>query len=102
MRELSYAQDGDLRRPNDSVAFAVVAQMAAPGNMSDDQDVSPRSFRCPVQQFRNISAVDDDLSLRAHVLLEFGHLFGRETCERLLPLRVDVESAGPKVSGYAK
>ena len=60
MRELSYAQDGDLRRPNDSVAFAVVAQMAAPGNMSDDQDVSPRSFRCPVQQFRNISAVDDD------------------------------------------
>ena len=59
-----------MRLPNDPVALAVVSQMASPGNVSDDQDVGFRLLRRPVQQLRDIAAIDDDFGLRAHVLLK--------------------------------
>ena len=74
----SDAQHRDLRRPNDPVAVAVVSQMAAPRNVSDNQDVSLRSLRRSVQQLRNIATIDDDFGLSAYVLLKLGDLFDGE------------------------
>jgi hypothetical protein len=78
VEESSDAQDRDVRLPNDPIAFAVVPQMAAGGNVSDDQDVSLRLLCRSVQQLRDIAAIDDDFGLRAHVLLKLGDLFGGE------------------------
>ena len=83
-----------MRFPNDPIAFAVVPQMASPRAVSDDQDVSLCLLRRSVQRLRNIAAIDDDLGLRAHVLLKLGDLFGGEADDPLLSNGIDMGSAG--------
>ena len=91
---LSEAQHRNVRRPNDPISFAVVPQMASPRNVSDDQNVGLGSLRRPIQQLRDIAAIDDDFGLRAYVLLKLGDLFGGETDDLLLPNGIDVGSTG--------
>ena len=47
---MSDAQDRDSRLPNDPVAFAVVPEMASPGNVSDDQT---SAFVCSAARFNS-------------------------------------------------
>jgi len=68
--------------------------MAAPRTVSDDQEVSLDPLRRPVQQFRDIAAIDDDLGLRANLLLKVGDLLGGEADDHLLPRGIDVGTAG--------
>ncbi len=44
-----------------------MAQMAAPGNVSDDQHVSLRLLRRAIQQLRDTAAIDDNFGLRTYV-----------------------------------
>jgi len=82
-----------VRFPNNPVAFAIVPQMAAPRNVSKDQNISLRLLCRPVQQLRDIAAIDDDFGLRAHFLLKPGDLFGGGAHNCQLPHGVDMGSA---------
>jgi hypothetical protein len=70
-------------------------KMTAPGNVSDNQDISLGSLCGSVQQLRDIAAIDDDVGLRAQVLLKLGDLFGGEADDLFLPRLINVRSAGP-------
>ena len=58
-----------------------------------NEDVGFRLLRGPVQQLWDVATVDDDLNVRADILLKFGDLLGPHANDRLLPLRVDEVTA---------
>jgi len=90
---VSDAEDRNPRLANESIAVAVVSQVTATGNMSEDHKVGFRLFRRPGQRLRDVAAFDDDIEIRAHILLKFADLFCGEADDLLLPFGIDVDSS---------
>jgi len=67
--------------------------MASAGNVSDDQQISLRLLCGPVQQLRDVTTVDDHLSIGSNVLLKCGDFAGCYSHHRVPPLGVDPGSS---------
>jgi len=80
-----------MRLANDPIAVAVGTQMTAGWKVPDDKEVTLGLLHSLVQHFMHIAAINDYLSLGAHIVLKFGDLLGGVADELLLPLGNDME-----------